>query len=258
MARIRTIKPTFFASLTIADLPLSARLTFIGLWTYCDDAGRGRDDVRLVKAALWPLDDTHNLRKVEADLASLEKANLIERYAVDGQRYLRVRSWQEHQRINRPTASIHPLSPEEAVTPPTSLTEDSSPEGKGREGNQDQGTDGTAERGEPARKSEAPTEAAPPPETGSSNGTRRAPWKDDPLVARWCDEVSHNHRSTHQVQTWNVISHLRAHVDEAAIDETIGRLAKLDSKVTSPNFLLTTVTNWAAERDIRIPPMETR
>jgi len=39
MARIRTIKPSFFTSLTIADLGLAERLTFIGLWTHVDDEG---------------------------------------------------------------------------------------------------------------------------------------------------------------------------------------------------------------------------
>ena len=57
MARIRSIKPEFFTSLTIADLTVEQRLTFIGLWTHVDDEGRCVDDSRLIKAAIWPLDD---------------------------------------------------------------------------------------------------------------------------------------------------------------------------------------------------------
>lgn len=149
MARIRTIKPEFFASLTIAELPLEARLTFIGLWTHADDEGRCVDDARLVKAALWPLDD-RAASDVEQDLRVLSEHSLIARYEVGGRRFLQVSGWAEHQRINRPTASRFP-SPEEAenapADPPTEpsplahaqLSEPSPPEGKGTGKGREQG-----------------------------------------------------------------------------------------------------------------------
>jgi hypothetical protein len=108
MARIRTIKPSFFRSLSMAAHPLSTRLTFIGLWTYVDDSGRGVDDARLVKAELWPLDDGMTARKVENELRRLADAGQIIRYEVEGRRYLVVTEWEKHQRINRPTPSVLP------------------------------------------------------------------------------------------------------------------------------------------------------
>lgn len=111
MARIRTVKPAFFRSLTIARLSLSARLTFVGLWTYVDDEGREVDDARLVKAAVWPLDDDHPAAGVAADLDELEQRGLVVRYAAGGRRLLQVTSWLEHQRINRPTPSVYPPPP---------------------------------------------------------------------------------------------------------------------------------------------------
>jgi hypothetical protein len=114
MARIRTIKPDFFGSLTIASLTLHARLTFIGLWTHCDDEGRCVDDPRLIRAAAWPLDD-RVAADVEEDLRALTEASLIVRYEVDGRRYIAVRTWLEHQRINRPTPSRFP-APKQALT----------------------------------------------------------------------------------------------------------------------------------------------
>lgn len=146
MARIRTIKPSFFTSLTITELPLSARLTFIGLWTYADDEGRGVDDPRLVKAEVWPLDDDMTARKIDRDLARLAADGLIIRYQVGGRRFLQITNWGEHQRVNRPTPSKHPaptlestMSAPAQITEPTSqphgtITEPSPPEGKGREG----------------------------------------------------------------------------------------------------------------------------
>ena len=40
MARIRTIKPSQFTSLTVAEWPVDVRFTFVGLLTYVDDSGR--------------------------------------------------------------------------------------------------------------------------------------------------------------------------------------------------------------------------
>lgn len=111
MARIRTIKPEFFTSLTLATVSRDARLTFVGLWTYCDDDGRARDDARLVKAAVWPLDDKMTPDAVDRHLVELAEAGLIQRYTVEGGKYLAVRNWKEHQKIAHPTPSKHPAPP---------------------------------------------------------------------------------------------------------------------------------------------------
>lgn len=150
MARIRTIKPEFFTSLTVADLPLTARLTFIGLWTHADDAGRCVDDPRLIKAAIWPLDD-RTASDVELDLKALTESSLITRYMLNRKRYIAVTGWDEHQRINRPTVSKLPAPEEGEPTPPDPVTrdnsdslrshpqlsEDSRQERKGKEGNRE-------------------------------------------------------------------------------------------------------------------------
>lgn len=150
MARIRTIKPEFFTSLTIADLPLTARLTFIGLWTHADDAGRAVDDPRLIKAAVWPLDD-RTASDIELDLKLLSESSLITRYVLNQKRYLAIAGWKEHQRINRPTDSKLPAPEEGKPLPPEPVTrnnvdsvsahahfsEDSPQERKGREGNRE-------------------------------------------------------------------------------------------------------------------------
>lgn len=157
MARIRTIKPSFFTDLKVADLPVTARLTFIGLWTYVDDEGRGVDDPRLVKAALWPLDEEHSARAVEADLLALEQAGRILRYTVDGERFMAVANW-SHQRINRPAESSLPPPPEpgdERVNDHGGLT---GPSLLDREGNRDRetGTESARERSRSAPRKAAP------------------------------------------------------------------------------------------------------
>jgi hypothetical protein len=55
--RIRSIKPEFWTSEDIAALDWDARLIFIGLWSYVDDNGVGRDVEKLILADLFPLED---------------------------------------------------------------------------------------------------------------------------------------------------------------------------------------------------------
>lgn len=137
MARIRTIKPSFFASEDVSALPLRARLTWIGIWTHCDDQGRCKDNVRLIKAAVWPLDEV-SLRDIEEDLDTLAGAGRIVRYESDGQRCLAVVNWDAHQVINRPTPSKLPAPPNQlhssSLNGHTRISEDSYQERKGREG----------------------------------------------------------------------------------------------------------------------------
>jgi len=169
VARIRTIKPEFFTSLTVASLSLHARLTFIGLWTHVDDEGRCVDDARLVKAAVWPLDDRVSA-DVETDLKELSESSLIARYKVGDRSFLAVTGWREHQRINRPTKSKLPgpdqADPEPALAPVTSSNghvcalsaapHEQLTEGSRQERNREQGT-GNREQGTNTRPARART-----------------------------------------------------------------------------------------------------
>lgn len=155
MPRIRSIKPSFFQSDDVSALPLRARLTWIGLWTHCDDAGRTKDHARLIKAAIWPLDPV-SLADIEEDLSTLAGHGRIVRYEVGGQRYLAITNWSVHQSINRPTPSRIPEPP---VNGHAQLTEHSFGEGKGKEG-----------KGGDARE-----EAPPEPRCPQHLGTRNPP-----------------------------------------------------------------------------------
>lgn len=111
MARIRTIKPSLYTSLTVSSWPVPVRWTFAGLFTYLDDAGRGVDEPRLIKAELYPLDDAMTAKKVEQHMATIASNGPLCRYEFAGQRFIHVTSWAEHQRINRPTPSKVPPCP---------------------------------------------------------------------------------------------------------------------------------------------------
>jgi|SRR6185437_3572798 len=96
MARIRTIKPEFFRSRSLARCSRDARLTFIGLWCEADDHGRGLADARLLKGSLWALDDDVSADDVAAHLDELGREHIIT-YVVDGERYYEVVEWSDHQ-----------------------------------------------------------------------------------------------------------------------------------------------------------------
>lgn len=139
MPRIRTIKPEFWTSVTIASLrPRETRLTFIGLWNFADDHGRCLDEPRLLKAAIWPLDDDITAATVVDHLDRLAAAGLIIRYTYRDRPLLQITNWYEHQKVEKPRPSRFPPFDdpvaEVSPTPPRLLPDASPGEGKGREG----------------------------------------------------------------------------------------------------------------------------
>jgi hypothetical protein len=157
MARIRTIKPDFFTSLTIADLTPEQRLTFIGLWTHVDDEGRCVDDPRLIKAAIWPLDDRNSV-DVEIDLKALSESSLILRYTLNRKRYLAITNWFEHQRINRPTASKLPAPEDGEPSPPTPSPARDAGDSRSAHGGGSEGSNGSQSK---AREDSNPGDSKP-------------------------------------------------------------------------------------------------
>lgn len=140
--RIRTIKPEFFRSESNSQMPLRTRLTYIGLWTECDDHGRMRDNARLIKGAIWPLDDV-SPKEIEIDLNTLADRGKIIRYEVGGRRYLAVTNWDDHQAAAyRRGEPRHPGPDEGVVQESASRTMKSADRTASRAGtgNREQGT----------------------------------------------------------------------------------------------------------------------
>ena len=145
--RIRTIKPEFWRSEDIAALSIEDRLLFIGLWSYVEDNGVGRDEPQLIQCDLFPLDTfTEASVRTHGGLMRLSQQGLITRYeGPDGRKYLQVNAWDKHQKINRPSKPRFPrydaencTLTEPSVSPHCTLTEDSLLE-QGT-GNREQGT----------------------------------------------------------------------------------------------------------------------
>lgn len=106
MARIRSINPRFWKSLTIAGLSREERLFFIGLWNVADDSGRGLAEPRLMKGELFSLDDDVTAATIETWLKRLSELKLVILYEDEkGRALYQVRSWAEFQRPEKPKES---------------------------------------------------------------------------------------------------------------------------------------------------------
>lgn len=157
MGRIRTIKPEFFRSRSLARVSLPARLTFQGLWCEADDHGRGIADAHIIKGVVWPLEHDITADDVANHLNELERTGHIRRYTVDGDAFYEVVAWEKHQSAAyRRGAAVHPAPPEGPPEQPlhdeackkVQVAREDVLEGKGRE----QGTG----------NGEAPPEASQP------------------------------------------------------------------------------------------------
>lgn len=93
MSRARNIKPGFFKNDQLAELPFEFRILFQGLWCEADRAGRLEDRAKRIKAEVFPYDDVD----VESGLAALSSAGFIERYEVNGIKYIQVSEFAKHQ-----------------------------------------------------------------------------------------------------------------------------------------------------------------
>ena len=114
MARTRYIKPDFFTDEDIADLPLEARLFFIGLWCHADRKGRLEDRPKFFKVAILPFDE-FDIEAIIGLLALAEKP-FIRHYEVDGKRYIQIINFEKHQRPHHTERDSTIPDPKKGIT----------------------------------------------------------------------------------------------------------------------------------------------
>jgi hypothetical protein len=105
--RIRSIKPEFWESESLGRISREARLLFIGLFSCCDDLGRARASSRLLASRLFPYDEDA-FKRVPGWISELQEEGCIRLYQVDGEAYLDIPKWLNHQKIDKPSASKLP------------------------------------------------------------------------------------------------------------------------------------------------------
>ena len=99
MARNRMIKPEFWSSETLMRVSLPSRLTFIGIWNFCDDYGFCLDSNRSILGDIYPNDETVTEKKLRDWINELIEQKLLIPVTYKGKRLLFVKGWGEHQTV---------------------------------------------------------------------------------------------------------------------------------------------------------------
>lgn len=106
MARIRYIKPSFFTSDEVAELPPLIRLLFAGIWCLADREGFLEDRPKRIKAEVMPHDRIDVVKAIDL----LELRGFVHRYEVDGVGLIHVTNFLVHQKPHHrePPSTLHP------------------------------------------------------------------------------------------------------------------------------------------------------
>ena len=107
MARIRYIKPSFFDHEGLATVSAYARLAFQGLWLHADREGRLKDTPTRLRVRIFPYESALDFNLF---ISELESIGVVVRYVVEGERYLFLPGFSEHQRPH-PKEPISTLPP---------------------------------------------------------------------------------------------------------------------------------------------------
>lgn len=102
--RNRMIKKEFWTDDKILELPVAARLLFIGMWNFADDSGILKNNIKVLKAQIFPIDDI-NHEELLSLLKMMQKLGLI--LVNDDRTLIKIKNWDNHQKINRPTPSTY-------------------------------------------------------------------------------------------------------------------------------------------------------
>lgn len=117
MARIRTIKPEFWTSEQVVECSATARLLFVGLWTFCDDNGIHPASERRAKMEVFPGDD-FTPKQVRGFVDELIRHDLLKEYEADGALFWQVNGFRKHQKIEKPTYRFPLPGDEQQVAKP--------------------------------------------------------------------------------------------------------------------------------------------
>lgn len=91
MPRARNIKPAFFKNELLVELPIEARLLFIGLWTLADREGRLENRPKRIKMEIFPADNFD----IEQLLSLLASSGFLEIY--NDKAYIQILNFKKHQ-----------------------------------------------------------------------------------------------------------------------------------------------------------------
>ena len=106
MARIRTLKPEMLSDEKTATLTDAEFRLFVGIILLADDYGNLRANPKQLDAAIfWARENPVDIGPL---LETLTAVGLIVPYTVRGQRYIHLRGWDKHQKVDHPGKPLCP------------------------------------------------------------------------------------------------------------------------------------------------------
>ena len=105
MAKTRMLKPDLRTSVKVASWPREVRYFWTLSWGYVDDFGKGLDNLLLIRADCFPLDDDVTLEMLDCWLWRWQQDGVLARYTAGGKDLLQIVNWSEHQKPQHPKPS---------------------------------------------------------------------------------------------------------------------------------------------------------
>lgn len=100
--RNRVIKAEFWADEKIGSCSCVAQLLFIGSWNFADDSGVCRANIVYLRNNIFPYSSL-TIKQIEEALLQLKNKKLIALGEYQGEKYLLIKNFLEHQKIDRPS-----------------------------------------------------------------------------------------------------------------------------------------------------------
>lgn len=113
MARQRIIKPEFWTSEQLVTCSRDARLLFIGLLNFCDDAGIIPASIYRIKGQIFPFEN-FSLSDIQHLIDELIQRELLYLYTIKNEKFLFIFQFNKHQKVRHPTYTF-PAPPQEVL-----------------------------------------------------------------------------------------------------------------------------------------------
>jgi hypothetical protein len=105
------VKPDFWDDEKLATVCRDARLTFIGMWNHSDDYAVVKGNHAWLKSKIFPYDSDIAHGVFSDWVHQLEGIKAIIPFEANGEKFYFIRTFNEHQTINRPSKQRNPEPP---------------------------------------------------------------------------------------------------------------------------------------------------
>jgi len=107
--RARWVKPEFFQDRKIAQLGPIPALVYQALWVISDDYGTAPCDPDRINGALFYCWSAVGVPEITGALRALNDAGRITRYKVGDDTYCKIKKWDKHQKVHKPSNFRNPI-----------------------------------------------------------------------------------------------------------------------------------------------------